>query len=51
MCIRDSNYMQQAADSFVAEKAGTYIVRYYCYDAYGCYTIRDYAIAVIGGGK
>ena len=49
--IDADNYMQQAADSFVAEKAGTYIVRYYCYDAYGCYTIRDYTIAVIGGGK
>ena len=47
--IDADNYMQQAADSFVAEKAGTYIVRYYCYDAYGCYTIRDYAVTVIGG--
>lgn len=47
--IDADNYMRQAADSFVAEKAGTYIVRYYCYDAYGCYTIRDYAVTVIGG--
>ncbi len=47
--IDADNYMQQAADSFVAEKAGTYIVRYYCYDAYGCYTIRDYAVTVVGG--
>ena len=47
--IDADNYMQQAADSFVAEKAGTYVVRYYCYDAYGCYTIRDYAVTVIGG--
>ena len=49
--IDADNYMRQAVDSFVAEKAGTYVVRYYCYDAYGCYTIRDYTIAVIGGGK
>ena len=47
--IDADNYMRQAADSFVAEKAGTYIVRYYCYDAYGCYTIRDYAVTVVGG--
>lgn len=47
--IDADNYMRQAADSFVAEKAGTYIVRYYCYDAYGCYKIRDYAVTVIGG--
>lgn len=47
--IDADNYMRQAADSFVAEKAGTYVVRYYCYDAYGCYTIRDYAVTVIGG--
>lgn len=49
--IDADNYMRQAGDSFIAEKEGTYIVRYYCYDAYGCYTIRDYIIAVIGGKR
>ncbi len=43
--------MRAASDSFVAEKAGTYTVRYYCFDGYGCYTLRDYTVAAVGGAK
>ena len=47
--IDPDNYMRQADSSFTAEKEGTYIVRYYCCDGYGCYTIRDYYVEVLGG--
>lgn len=46
--IDANNVMTEIADSFTPDKSGTYIVRYYCYDSFGCYTIRDYSITVRG---